>query len=358
MAKKINKSRVLVVGARGLVGNGVIQSYENDSKWSVIAVSRQKPLFPNKAKFISLDLTDRVAVMETLGMMGHFDRIVYAALYEKSDLIAGWRDGEQITRNVAMLTNILDAIGTTTHFTLLQGTKAYGAHLRPMRNPGKESDARPVGPNFYWPQEDLLKDRARRHGFAYNIHRPQIISGMAIGSPMNVTMALGVYAALAKAAKEPLCFPGGPSFITQATDTDLLGRAIRWAAENEKCWGQTFNVTNGDELVWRSIWPAIAEIFDMPLGEDRMQNLTSTMPNRAKEWDQLVRRQKLLPLPMDQLVGASWQFADAVFGYAGAQHTLLSTVKIRQFGFAECMDTEAMFRTQLSALQKAQILPR
>ena len=352
------KRRVLVIGARGLVGGGVIQSYEADAEWSVIAISRQKPLFPNKAKFISLDLTDRVAVLETLGMMGRFDRIVYAALYEKADLIAGWSDQNQIATNVAMLTNVLDAMGSTTHFTLLQGTKAYGAHLGPMRNPGKESDARTDGPNFYWPQEDLLKERAKMRGFAFNIHRPQIISGLAVGSPMNVALAVGVYAALTKAAGDPLCFPGGRPFITQMTDAGLLGRAIRWAADNEKCWGQTFNVTNGDELVWRSIWPAIADVFDMPLGEDTRQQLAATMPKRTKEWAVLVRKQNLVPLAMDQLVGGSWQFADAVFGYAGANHTLLSTIKIRQYGFVECMDTEIMFRTHLRALQNARILPK
>ncbi len=61
---------------------------------------------------------------------------------------------------------------------------------------------------------------------------------------------------------------------------------------------------------------------------------------------------------MQQLVGDSWQFADAVFGYGGrALSTLVSTIKIRQFGFAECIDTQAMFTKHLRALQRERILP-
>jgi hypothetical protein len=60
---------------------------------------------------------------------------------------------------------------------------------------------------------------------------------------------------------------------------------------------------------------------------------------------------------MDQLVGNSWQFADAAFGLRGGQNTLLSTIKARKHGFVECIDTEDMFRDQFAALQSARILP-
>ena len=61
--------------------------------------------------------------------------------------------------------------------------------------------------------------------------RPQVVCGFALGSPMNMLSAIGVFAAVQRERGEPLRFPGGAPCITQATDADLLARAIVWAAE-------------------------------------------------------------------------------------------------------------------------------
>ena len=282
---------------------------------------------------------------------------MYAALHEEEDLIAGWRNAEQIETNVGMLRNLLDALEPTEHLTLLQGTKAYGAHLGPMLNPGKEWHDRPPGPNFYWPQEDLVRERAQASGWGYTVLRPQVVCGLALGSPMNITLAIGVFAAVSKAMGQALHFPGGDTFVTQATDASLLGRAVRWFGTQSSGDNETYNITNGDELIWRSIWPSIADFFKMEVGDDRPISLVEEMPNAASIWDELVRRQGLKPYSIDQLVGKSWQFADAVFGLRGGQDTLLSTIKARQHGFVDCIDTEDMFRHQFAALQSARILP-
>ena len=42
--------------------------------------------------------------MSTLGRVTH---VVYAAVYEKPGLIAGWRDQEQMDTNLAMLRNLM-----------------------------------------------------------------------------------------------------------------------------------------------------------------------------------------------------------------------------------------------------------
>lgn len=347
---------MLVLGARGLVGRALIEMLENDSSWRVIGVSRQPPGFDTRARFVTLDLTDREACRDAFASREFRDvtHVVYAALFEKPELIAGWRDDEQIATNVAMLENTLDFVAPSVHFTLLQGTKAYGAHLRPMRNPGKEWHPRPPGANFYWPQEDLLRSRAAGH-FGFTIVRPQIVCGVAIGSPMNMTMALGVYGSVLKALGRPLDFPGGPANVTQATDAHLLARAMLWAAQEPACDGETFNVTNGDELVWRSLWPSVAAALDMPVGADVPVALAEEMPRHQALWTDLAARHELRYASMTGLVGGSWQFADAVFG--GGQDTLVSTIKVRQFGFHECVDTETMFALQLRRLQAEGILP-
>ena len=351
------QQRLLVVGARGLVGQGVLEAYEGDAEWSVTALSRRSLDFPTDATHVSVDLTDRIQTFETVGFLGAYTHVVYAALHEKEDLIAGWRDAEQIETNLGMLRNLLDAVEPSEHLTLLQGTKAYGAHLGPMLNPGKEWHDRPSGPNFYWPQEDLVRERASAGGWRYTVLRPQIVCGLALGSPMNMTLAIGIFAAVSKALGEPLCFPGGAAFVTQATDARLLGRAVRWFGAQCGSDNETYNITNGDELIWRSVWPSIADSFEMEVGDDRPTSLTEKMSNMAPVWDELVRRHGLMSYSMDQLVGNSWQFADAAFGLRGGQNTLLSTIKARKHGFVECIDTEDMFRDQFAALQSARILP-
>ena len=319
-------------------------------------IGGRAPDFPTRARFLSVDLTDRAACRAASELQG-ITHIVYSALHERPDLIAGWQDARQIETNLAMLTNVLDFVEPAEHLTLLQGTKAYGAHLRPMQNPGKEHHPRHPGPNFYWVQEDLVRERAARSGWAFTIMRPQIVCGVAVGSPMNMTLAVGAYAAIRRELGEPLSFPGGEPFITQATDAALLGRAIRWAAQALEARGETYNVTNGDELVWRSVWPTIARVLRMEVGEDRPLSLVQTMPAHASLWQHMTLRYGLCGYGLDTLIGSSWQFADAVFGLRGSQDTLLSTVKIRQAGFQDCVDTEIMFESQLRRLQAMRILP-
>ncbi len=112
-------------------------------------------------------------------------------------------------------------------------------------------------------------------------------------------------------------------------------------------------------LDWLSLWPVIGEIFDMPVGDPEPVRLATSMPELSDVWDEVAAQHRLRPMTMADLIGDSWQFADAVFGYGGgARSTLLSTIKIRQLGFHDCIDTEQMFRNQLAALQDLKVLPR
>ena len=357
MAGRNEQRKVLVVGALGLVGRAVVEALEDQDGCELVAVSRRQPNFPTQARFLQLDLTDRTACQQQLSRLDGITHIVYAALYEKPDLIAGWRDHEQVETNTRMLANVLDFVTPTRHLTLLQGTKAYGAHLAPMKLPGKESDPRHPGANFYWSQEDLLREASAGAHWTFSIMRPQIVCGHALGSPMNMVSAIGVHAAVLRELGQPLRFPGRGGFVTEATDARLLARAILWAGSEPRCAGESFNITNGDILDWGALFPEFADHFQMPWAAPEPLQLSEAMPKHSTVWDQVVARHGLAPHSMDQLIGASWQFADAVFGYHGSQTTLLSTVKARQFGFAECIDTATMFREHFSALQARKVLP-
>ena len=51
------------------------------------------------------------------------------------------------------------------HVSLLQGTKAYGAHVHPIPVPARERCAARRHANFYWLQEDLLRETSARPGW-------------------------------------------------------------------------------------------------------------------------------------------------------------------------------------------------
>src|SRR6185312_14416446 len=152
----------------------------------VIALSRRMPRETFGARFISLDLTDVTQCRAVIGGLTGVTHLVYAALFELPGLVDGWRDDEQIRTNDQMLRNLLDPLLEASpglrHVTLLQGTKAYGVHIRPMLVPAREgrSELRDQ-PNFYWVQEDYLKRRQAGSSWHWTILRPVLIVGEAIG---------------------------------------------------------------------------------------------------------------------------------------------------------------------------------
>ena len=65
-----------------------------------------------------------------------------------------------------------------------------------MRVPAKEREPRVEHTNFYFAQEDWLRERRRGRDWRFTILRPQIVTGLAVGSAMNVVATIGVYAAI------------------------------------------------------------------------------------------------------------------------------------------------------------------
>lgn len=359
------KKTVLVAGASGLVGYAAMRHFGSLPDCEVIAVSRRRPDETFGAQFVSADLEDRAACEKIFGGMGRVTHVVYAALYEAPGLIAGWQEADQIARNDRMLRNLMDPLlGVARglrHVSLLQGTKAYGVHVRPMRVPAREdrSEARDI-PNFYWNQEDFLREHQRGQDWAFSIFRPVLIFGYSTGSAMNLIPALGAYAALLKDAGEPLYFPGGPERMAQAIDADVLARAIAWAGEAETARNEAFNVANGDVFTWRNVWPAIADVLGMPAGGDKPMSLEADVMPRQADWARIAARHNLVEPDLKKLVGLSFQYADFQLGFGrpvpGAP-TFSSTIKLNKAGFTEVIDTEAMLVKWFRQFQERCLLP-
>lgn len=360
------QKKVLVAGASGLVGFAAVKHFSQLPDWETIGVSRRiPPGLEGNATLLSVDLTDKARCTEVFGQMKEVTHVVYAALYEKPGLIQGWRERDQMETNLQMLENLFEPLSGAAknlqHVSLLQGTKAYGAHIEAFPVPARERWPRHQHENFYWLQEDYLRAQQQGKDWHWTIFRPQIIFGESLGSNMNAIPAIGVYAALLREAGKPLAFPGGAPVLAEAVDADLLARACKWAATSPQCQNEIYNITNGDVFVWQNVWPTVADALGMEVGPPQLCCLAEEMPKRESEWAAIVKKYNLnAPPSLRDYVGQSFFFADAIFAYgvkALPAAMLVSTIKTRQHGFHDCMDTEDMFRKWFKRFQELRLLP-
>lgn len=358
---------VLVAGASGLVGFAAMRAFAREKGTKVIAVSRRRPVELYGAEWIQADLTDQAACQRLFSEMTGVTHLVFAALYEKPELVAGWVDPEQIETNGRMLKNLFEPLRQAAkglkHVILLQGTKAYGAHVRPMDIPARpdRDEAKDV-PNFYWVQEDYLRGLQNNGNWALTIMRPQVIFGVAVGAAMNPIPALGAYGAILKNAGEPLHFPGGKgAWLFEGVHADLVANAIVWATNTPKAEGKSYNLTNGDVMVWRNVWPAVADELGMPVGEDRPTYLDQEMPKREADWQKVVAKHGLRAPDLKAFVHQSFQYLDMLMGpernEIRALPTIVSTINLRQDGFHEVWDSEDMLRDCLRQFRELKLLP-
>lgn len=356
--------RIVIAGALGAVGRAALEHFDRLEGWEVIALSRRAPDFDNGATWLSVDLMDAADCKAKLAGLKGVTHLAYAAVYEMPDVAKGWLTREHADVNLAMLQNLIRQLAAASpnlrHISLLQGTKAYGGHLGPFKVPAKESDPRYMPPNFYYDQMDWLAEERTRTGagWRWTVLRPQVVCGLAIGSPMNVIAGVGAFAAVSREYGMPLRFPGGDPRIGEATDARLLARAMEWAATDDRAADEVFNITNGDVYQWEVIWPRIAELFGMEVGPRHPISLTRVMPGNAHLWPKIVEKHGLKPYSFAELV-PSWGFIDFVLGHGQRPNPHnMSTIKARKHGFLDCIDTEEMFVELLREMQARRYLPR
>lgn len=355
---------VAIFGASGLVGAAAVDAFLAAGE-RVVAVSRRAPelLGGGEPDHLPLDLLDRDGVREAIGGRRDITHVVYAAVHEQPDLVRGWRDRAQMETNLRMIRSALEpliAAGVLEHVSLLQGTKAYGAHLHPIRVPSREREPRDAHENFYWLQEDYVREESERAGFAWTIFRPPLIVGPTPGVAMNLVPVIGAYAAMRAAEGLPFTYPGGPSYVAEAVDTELLADALVWASRAAEARDEHFNISNGELFQWRDLWPAFAEELGVATGPDERFRISEYLLSRTDLWDEIVARHGLRPLALPELLGRSHLYADFQFA-AGAKAppppALLSTVKLHEAGFHGVRDTELSFRRWFRVLVERRIIP-
>src|SRR6202167_1580255 len=111
---------------------------------------------------------------------------------------------------------------------------------------------------------------------------------------------------------------------------------------------------NGDTLRWQHMWPRIAKMFDMDIADPVPFLLTTYLADKRPMWDAIVKRENLRPIPYEQIV--AWGYGD--FAFRQDFDNVSSTIKVRQAGFHECIDSETMFSEIYGNLRERRILPR
>jgi nucleoside-diphosphate-sugar epimerase len=345
---------VLVIGATGMIGRYFTDHARTLSGWKAVGVSRRKPDEAAEGDWLAVDLLDRDAAIAAIRTRPDITDVLYAGYVHGS----GWQT--ETEANTALLGNamagLIESGARLNRVVLMQGQKYYGSHLGPFRTPSRENDPRHIPPNFYYDQQDLLVEAQKGEEWTWTCLRPHTVCGVASGSPLNIISVVGAYATIMRELSLPLKFPGSPkafSAVYQATDARLLCRAIQWTIENPECGNQAFNITNGDFFRWENLWPRIASHFGMEAGRLQDVRLEKVMADKGPLWRDIVARHGLRATELEQLV--TWSFGDYVF------HTewdvMASTTKARQFGFADCLDTEDMFIEILAQMQDRRFIP-
>jgi nucleoside-diphosphate-sugar epimerase len=349
-----HRKQALVLGATGVTGRSILHHLAGLPEWDVVAVSRRTPDFEGRYTHLALDLLDADACRARLGQLHEITHVFFAVYLERP----GW--AEMVEPNLAMLRNVMDSVEPAAaglqHVNLMHGTKWYGNHLGSFPTPAREDDPRHMPPNFYYDQQDFIAERQRGKAWTWSAARPHGICGFAVGTPMNLVMVIGVYAAVCRELGVPFGHPGTAGnyrALYQVTDAEHLARAVVWMATEPGCANEAFNITNGDLFRWERMWPRLADQFGLPVGPQRHLSLARMMADKAPIWDRIVAKHGLRSYRYEEIV--SWAFGDFVF--TPEFDIISSMTKARQYGFHDVVDSEAMFVRIFDQLRAERVLP-
>ena len=345
----------VVAGATGAAAHRLVETLLARG-FRVVALSR-RPAPPGTPGLtgVPCDLLDCDACVRALAPFAEATHLFYSAR-------AAFGEGgvEDVAQNVAMLANVLEATEAAApglrHVHLVEGQKWYDVRLAYARLPAREDDPRHMPPNFYYDQEDLLRERQAGRRWTWSASRPHMLYDFAPERARNVVSTIGAWAALCGEFGTQFDFPGTPECweaLMDFTEASQFARALTWMAESPTAANQAFNVADGCTFRWKELWPRLAAHFGLPCGTVRPQTLASVMQDKDDAWQRVVARHGLAPRPMSAVV--SWPFAD--FLWSRNSHNVMRLTKLRLAGFHDTVDTEARIIEHLTAYRAARLLP-
>ncbi len=345
----------LVVGASGVIGGAIARHLAGAADWRVTCVTRGGDA-PQGATGLGVDLLDAAAVREAASRLEPVTHVFYAAYQQRPTR------AEEIAPNLAMLRHAIDLgearAGSLERVVLVTGGKYYGLQWGAIKTPARETDARHLGPNFYYDQQDHLVQRAAGAGWSWSHLIPPYVTGFSERAPMNLVMAIAVLATLSREQGTPLRFPGPAAAwnaLHHLADASQIASAAAWAATSANAANEIFNIANGDPGRWCNSWSVVARHFDLPVGDPLPVPLVQMAEQLAGTWRSIAVRHRLRQPELGALV--NWQWADYMFKTAFANDVLFELGKIRRAGFDGCVDSEVALLGRFDELRGLRLIP-
>jgi nucleoside-diphosphate-sugar epimerase len=351
----MEKKTALITGGNGIIGRNMALYLESTGNWNII-VSSQSPLgYTGSFEYLQMNLNQAGSVEANREKLKLVTHVFFGAYVEMPTL------AEQTTVNSQLLENLVSGIEKVSpvleHVTLIQGGKAYGAHLGKYKTPAKETDHRHFPPNFYYNQEDFLRQQSAGKSWSWTALRPDIVIGLAIGNPMNLATIIAVYATLCKEIGVPMRFPGPDKaydVLVNVTDALLLSKGMEYVATHEAGKGEVFNFTNGDIFRWKELWEKIGKYFGVEVDVPMTFSLTTYMADKKQLWEEINRKYQLQGISLDRLV--KWPFGEFIFN--NIYDSIMDVNRLRRIGFNEMhMDSYSSFERVFNELKSHKIIP-
>ena len=93
----------VVAGALGVAGRAVLEELEPRRDCEIVALSRRKPDFPTRARFLAIDLTDLEQTRRALADVGRVTQVFFAAYAPRPSPVG------EVAPNLGMLVNLVTA---------------------------------------------------------------------------------------------------------------------------------------------------------------------------------------------------------------------------------------------------------
>ena len=119
-------------------------------------------------------------------------------------------------------------------------------------------------------------------------------------------------------------------------------------------------LTNGEVFSFRDMWPSLAKVLGLEVGDDSPCLLSEFITNNKNIWKALVKKHNLKEISLENLLGESHFYADMCFASGletAPPPTFVSSIKIKEHGFNQVWNTEESFCYWLEDLKKRKILP-
>lgn len=353
-----NKNVALIVGATGLSGSYTARELKAHG-WKVLTLSRSDADLEWSDGHIAADLENASATKDALSGAKEVTHVFFCTWSRQAN------EEENVRVNSLMIRNLFEAVAHAPiqHAALVTGLKHYlgsfddYAKVKPY-TPFLESSPRLPGPNFYYAQEDVLFEMAKKQGFNWSVHRPHTMIGFVVGNYMNMAVTLAVYASICKHTGQPFLYPGSPeqlNAVTDVTDARLLAKQLHWASITPEAANTPFNTANGDLFRWTWLWQQIADYFDLEVAEypGHPTPLEQQMADAETVWQTIVSKHGLQDIPLKKL--ASWWHSDADLGRDLECFTDMTNS--RSLGFDNYQSTRSSFYDVFDELRERQIIP-